>query len=170
MDSRVPRHVTKAATGAALVAGLVVALTAGTAQAGPQPAGGNLGVRSDRVILKSTKVGAAATATLSLSATAPRVANGAAAKVKAQYRCPRGYDGYLEIQLVEATHGHVSQTDGFNSKALTCNGATQQITITVVVSNDYALTAGKAFGHAILDASSDTDEATAATERTITVT
>jgi len=173
MDSRSTKRVKKTATGVALVAGLVVALSAGTAQAGgPHPgADANAGRDSDRVLLKSNKVGsAAATATLTLSPSAPRIVGGAGARVTAQYSCPTGFDGYLEVQLDEVTTGHVSHAYGYNSKALTCNGVKHSMNISVVVYNDYPLAAGKAFGRATLDAFTETDEATAATEGTINIT
>lgn len=164
MDSRLKRT----AMGVALTAALVAALTAGTAQAdGQHPgAGQDAGRTTDRVILKSSKAGSA---TLTLSAGAPRLVNGAAVRVTAEYSCPQGFDGYIDVDVVEVAGGHISRGYGSNSKALTCNGAKHKINISVVVSNDWPLKAGKALSRAVLDTSSETDEATAATERTITI-
>ena len=77
----------------------------------------------------------------------------------------------VKLQLVEAASGHVTQSDGSNSTALTCNGARHTMNVSVVVSNDYPFKAGKAFARAIVVAYNNTtdDQATAYTERTITL-
>ena len=113
---------------------------------------------------------AAPKATLALSASAPRLADGAAVRVTATYSCPKGFDGYLEVLVDEVAGGHVSHSDGSNPAALNCTGAKHTMNVSVVVTNDWPLTPGNAFGRAVLDTGKGDAEATAAAERTITVT
>ena len=113
---------------------------------------------------------AAAEATLSLSANARRLVDGAAARVTANYNCPSGTEGYIDIRLVEVTGNVVAQGYSSNTQPLICDGAVHKMNISVVVSNDYPFKAGRAFGSGFLyAAASETLEATAATQRTITI-
>jgi hypothetical protein len=174
MNSSTTRALARTATAVALTAGLAVCLTTGTAQAD----GGRVFDRSDagsgRVILqpRAELSAAAAGASLTLPSTSTRLAGGAAARVAAEYSCPSGYVGYVDVQLVEVTGGHVAQGAGSNVKALSCNGAKHKIDISTVVNNDYPFKAGKAFSQAVLysfnNANPDQD-ASAAAERIITL-
>jgi len=170
MSALSPRAAARTVTAVAMAAGLAICLSAGAAQANPSrgvPDRADSG--KDRVILRAPS-SAAAAATLSLSANAPRLVNGAAVRVQATYKCPKGMEGYLDVELVEVTGSTVTQGLGSNSHTLTCDGTAQKTNISVAVSNDYPFKAGKAFGQGFLDASSETKEATAVAERTITIT
>jgi hypothetical protein len=161
----------RTATAAVVAAGLVACLSAGTAQAGP-PGGASdrLGSDKDRVILQAP-ASAAAAATLSLSANAPRLVGGAGARVTAQYSCPSGLQGYLEVGLTEVTGNVAARGYGSNRTPLTCDGTTRSTNISVVVANDYPFKKGKAFGQGLVYAFNEAGaEATAATEKTINVT
>lgn len=174
MNSSTTRAVARTATAVALTAGLAVCLTTGTAQAD----GGRVFDRpeagSGRVILqpKANLSAAAAGASLTLPSTSTRLAGGAAVKVTAEYSCPSGYVGYLDVQLVEVTGGVVAQGYGSNVKALNCNGAKHKIDISTVVANDYPFKAGKAFGRSMLYAANNANpdqETSVAAERIITL-
>lgn len=167
--SALPRAATRTATAVAVAAGLAVCLSAGTANANPTGVPDRLGADKDRVILQAPSSKAAA-ATLSLSSTAPRQVGGAAARISATYSCPAGSQGYLEVRLVEVTGSVVAQAYGSNMQPLTCDGTARTTKISAVVGNDYPLKRGKAFGQGFLYASSETAEATAQVERTITIT
>src|SRR5215212_3597221 len=97
MSASSPKAAARTAAVVAMAAGMAVCLSAGTAQANPR--GGVLdqfGSGKDRVILQAPSSKAAA-GSLSLSANAPRLVGGAAARVKAKYSCPSGTEGYLEV-------------------------------------------------------------------------
>ena len=124
----------------------------------------NLTTGADRV--------AAAPATLTLASTATRVAGGAAATIAATYNCPGGHAGVVITGITEVTGEHVAQSFGQTPTALTCDGRNHTAPINVVVTNDYPLKAGTAFGQAFL-VTCNADEsscADATAERTITVT
>ena len=154
-----------------MAAGLAVCLSAGTAQGSPPGAADRLGSDKDRLILQAPS-SAAEAATLSLSAKAPRLVGGAAARVTASYSCPSGAVGYLEVRLAEVTGRVVAQGHGANVRPLICDGTAREMRISVVVSNDYPFKEGKAFGQGFLYAFSETEEreATVAAERTIKIT
>lgn len=165
-----PRAAARTATAVAMAAGLAVCLSAGSAAA--SPAGDvpdRLGSGKDRVILKAPSSKAAA-ATLSLSANAPQLVGGAAARVTANYNCPSGLEGFLEVRLTEVTGSVVARGYGSNARPLTCDGTNRSMNLSVVVANDYPFKKGKGFGQGFLYAFSETTDASAATERTITIT
>lgn len=170
MSAPTSRAAARTATAVAMAAGLAVCLSAGTAQA--TPAGGvpdRLGSGKDRVVMQAPS-SAAAAAAVSLSANAPRLVGGAAARVSASYNCPSGTQGYLEIRLTEVTGSVVAQGYGSNIAPLTCDGTNRSMKVSVAVSNDYPFKRGRAFGRAFLYAFSETAESTAATERTVNIT
>jgi hypothetical protein len=170
MSAQSPKTAARTAAAVAMAAGMAVCLTAGTASA--SPAGGisdRLGSGKDRVILKAPSSKAAA-ASLTLSANAPRLVGGAAARVTANYNCPSGLEGFLEVGLTEVTGKVVAQGNGSNTRPLTCDGTNRTLNISVVVSNDHPFKKGKAFGQGFLYAFSETADASTATERTINIT
>jgi hypothetical protein len=156
-------------TAMAMAAGLAVCLSAGAAQANPAAGAPHLGSGKDRVIMQAP-TSAAAAATVSLSANAPRLVGGAAAQVTAQYKCPSGTEGYLDVTLVQVTGNTVARGYGSNLQPLTCNGTARTIRISVPLANDHPFKAGKAFGQGVLYAFNNSVEVTAGAERTITIT
>src|SRR4051794_2916487 len=171
MSALSPKAVARTAAAVAVAAGMAVCLSAGTAQANPSGVPDRPGSGKDRVILQTPSSKAAA-ASLSLSGSAPRLVGGAAARVSAQYNCPSGFEGYLDVYLTEVTGNVVAQGSGSNAQPLICNGTTHNLNISVVVSNDHPFKTGQAFGQGFLDVSNDNTEAeaTSAVERTINIT
>ena len=171
MSTLSPRAAARTATAVVMAAGLAVCLSAGTAQGSPPGVPDRLGSDKDRVILQAPD-SAAEAATLSLSAKAPRLVGGAAARVTAKYNCPSGTMGHLELRLTEVTGRVVAQGHGSNVRPLICDGTARSMKISVVVSNDYPFKKGKAFGQGFLYSFSETEggEATAAAERVIKIT
>ena len=169
MNAVSSRAAGRTVTAMAMAAGLAVCLSAGAAQANPAAGTPHLGSGKDRVIMQAP-TSAAVAATVSLSANAPRLVGGAAARVTAQYKCPTGTTGYLDVTLVEVTGNTVARGNGSNLQPLRCDGTTRTIKISVPMVNDHPFKAGEAFGQGVLYAFNDNVEVTAGAERTITIT
>ena len=169
------RAAARPATALAMAVGLTICLSAGTATASPTDGvADRLGTGKDRVILQAPS-SAGAAAALSLSANAPRLVGGAAVRVAANYNCPSGARGYLEVQLAEVTGKVVAQGYGSNVRPLICDGNAHSMNISVIVQSDYPFRKGKAFSRGFLytfsePVGTEPVETTAATERTINIT